>query len=382
MQRMNDETILTMALTRISGLSLRNALLLYRAVGSASEIFNNVSALQQHYPDIQPKALKVLDEGAASAIERAKEEGKFCADHDITCLTLNGTAYPTRLRQCDDAPLTLFYRGTGNLNAAHILSVVGTRRCTEYGKDLCRNITSELANLMPDTLVVSGLAYGIDIHAHRGALDSGLETVAVLAHGLDRIYPVSHRDTAKRIVGHGGLLTEYMTGTTPDKGNFVRRNRIVAGICDACIVVESAQKGGALITARLAFDYDRQVFACPGRVSDMYSEGCNELIRRQTATPLLRVQDLLDELGWMTAQERQQALEQPRQAELFPILSSEELAIVNVLRGTDGMQINRLAQQLGCPVQKASSLLFEMEMKDIVKPLPGGVYRLLGNLKG
>ena len=372
-----QETLYTMALTRIRGLSLRNALTLYRAVGGATAIFNELPRLRKRFPEFRTKLLTALERGTADALVRAENEMRFCETHAVKVLCLNDAAYPARLRECDDAPLCLYYRGTADLNAAHVVSIVGTRRCTEYGKDLCRRLTSDLAALCPDTLVISGLAYGIDIHAHRGALDNGLPTVAILAHGLDRIYPGCHRDTAKTMLERGGLVTEYPTGTRPDKGNFVCRNRIVAGLCDACIVVESARKGGSIITARLAFDYNRQVYACPGRLNDEFSQGCNSIIHDTSARLLSSVDDFVKDMGWYSEEKFRQVRRRGVQTELFPQLGLEEQAIADFLRGTDGQQINNIAQALSMPVQQVSSLIFQMEMSGLIKRLPGSVYGLV-----
>lgn len=184
------------------------------------------------------------------------------------------------MRECDDAPLALFYRGNADLNTLHIINIVGTRHATPYGQDICTRFLADLSALYPDTLIVSGLAYGIDIHAHRAALQNHFKTIGVLAHGLDRIYPAEHRKTAVSMLEQGGLLTEFTSGTNPDRQNFVKRNRIVAGMSDATVVIESAAKGGALITAELAESYHRDCFAFPGRCNDEYSIGCNNLIRK------------------------------------------------------------------------------------------------------
>jgi len=376
---MSDERLFTMALTKVKGLSLHNALILYRAVGNATDVFNGLSTLKEKIPLVNSKLFEILDVGFSDALRRAAAELEFCNSEGVEILCLNDSKYPNRLRECNDAPLVLYYRGNADLNAVHMVSMVGTRRCTEYGKDLCLRLTKDFARLCPDTIVVSGLAYGIDIYSHRGALEMGLSTVAVLAHGLDKVYPYVHRDTAKKMIEQGGLLTEYMTGTNPDKGNFVCRNRIVAGLSDACIVVESPHKGGAIITARLAFDYNRQVFACPGRVGDEYSEGCNELVHNNIASVLLSADDIVNTLNWITVQQRNEALKKPLQTELFPNLRELEQQIVNLLAHSDGMQVNVISQQLARPVHEISATLFELEMKGLVKLLPGGVYRLLRN---
>lgn len=229
--------------------------------------------------------------------------------------------------------------------------------------------------LCPDVLVISGLAYGIDINAHRSALDNGLATVGVLAHGLDRIYPSLHRKTAVDMLDRGGLLTEFLVGTTPDKHNFVSRNRIVAGMCDATIVIESAAKGGSLITAELAESYHRDCFAFPGRVTDEYSKGCNQLIRDNKASLLLSAEDFVQTMGWSSASCVEKTANVQR--DLFPDLSGEEQQIVDILAQRGNLQINTLVVETDIPVHKMNAILFELEMKGVVRVLAGGMYQLL-----
>lgn len=374
---MNQETLYTMALSRLHGLGLKHAHTLYESLGGATDVFKGLNALRERLPEAHNRVFEILEKGRDEALRQAEQEAVFCEKHNIKVLCLNDNSYPSRLRSCDDAPLCLYYRGTANLNNKQVVSIVGTRRCTEYGKDLCANITRDLARLCPGTIIVSGLAYGIDVNAHRGALTNGLPTIAVLAHGLDRIYPSAHRNDAKRMLANGGLLTEYPIGTRPDKGNFVRRNRIIAGMCDACIVVESARKGGSIITARLAFDYNRQVFACPGRMSDRFSEGCNQLIHSNTANIFASAEDFVHDMGWTTQQELDEAHRHGIQTELFPQLKPEEQAIIDQLKDSDGKQINQIAQEVGQTIQNVSSLLFGLELQGLVKPMAGGVYRLI-----
>ena len=293
---MQDEQIYTLALTRIYGLGLVGACNLIREMGSAGDIFRYRKELPERIPGVSEKLVQALD--CPEAFKRAEEELLFAERNNIQCITLNDEQYPARLRECEDAPLALFYRGNASLNALRVVSVVGTRHATPYGEEICRNFMEELAETCPDTLVVSGLAYGIDIHAHRAALQHKLPTVGVLAHGLDRIYPSAHRETAVKMMDNGGLLTEFMSGTNPDRQNFVKRNRIVAGMCDAVVVVESASKGGALITAELAESYHRDCFAFPGKVTDIYSAGCNQLIRNNRASLILSAEDFIQSMGW------------------------------------------------------------------------------------
>jgi DNA processing protein len=268
----------------------------------------------------------------------------------------------------------LYFCGNANLNSSRIINIIGDRHCTDYGRDICTHFISDLQRHLPDTLVVSGLAYGIDINAHRAALSSGMPTVGVLAHGLDRIYPSVHRSTAANMVQQGGLLTEYMSQTTPDKLNFVRRNRIVAGMCDATIIVESAAKGGALITAELAESYHRDVFAFPGRVSDQYSEGCNHLIKSNRATLIQTADDFLTAMGWESKSDSHSA---PLQQELFPALTDEETLIVQTLQNVDGKAINQIVVETGLPFSRVSPLMFELELKGVVRVLGGARYKLI-----
>ncbi len=372
MSGLPPEAVCAMALTRVRSLSFTAVSQLYRAAGSATRLFECRSDLRALFPDVHPRAVTAL-QNVDEALHRAETEWNFCQQKGIDVYCLHDEGYPARLRECPDAPIVLYYKGKPCLSAVHMVAVVGTRHVTEQGKDLCLRFCEELAEAAPGTVIVSGLAYGVDIQAHRGALSAGLPTVAVLAHGFDRMYPSSHRATAAAMLDSGGLVTEYMTGTVPDKGNFVRRNRVVAGLVDACVVVESARKGGALITARLANDYAREVFAFPGRVSDPYSEGCNRLIAEQGAQLLTGGKDLAVRMGW--AKEGAEGL--PVQRELFPELTPEETAVCNLLRGTDGLPLNLLAVRSGMPVQHVGAILFDLEMRGIVRAMPGNCFRLL-----
>ena len=369
-----EEHLLTLALTRIRGLSQPMALSLYRELGSAKAVFdllNNKESIPQQIP---PKIIGMLRDGYADALKRAEEEVKFCEKGNIRILALNDEDYPARLKETADPPLALFFLGNANLNAPRIISIVGTRKITEYGKSICQNFLPELKRTNPDTLIVSGLAYGVDIHAHRASLESNLPTVGILAHGLDMIYPSLHRDTARKMLAQGGLLTEYFSGTKPDKGNFVRRNRIVAGMSEATVVIESADRGGALITANIARDYDREVFAFPGRINDPYSAGCNKLIADQKAALITCAKDMTMALNWPDTSSAQQ----PRELSLFPEFTDEEARVCLALKGSmEGVHINKLVVDLNIPVGNLTALLFELEMKGVVKPLVGGRYKLL-----
>ena len=370
-----QETLYLMALTQVPSLSLTNLHLLIDELGSASAIYENRKDLKQVLPSASKKFLDGMGD-FCSFLARAEEELEFCRKGKIECLGINDEAYPERLRGCSDAPVLLYYRGTTNLNSRHIVSMVGTRQITNYGKDLCNSFIQDLKRLCPDAIVVSGLAYGVDVNCHRAALEEGLETVGVLAHGLDQIYPRLHRETAKQMVSQGGLLTEFMSGTPIDKRFFVQRNRIVAGLSDAVIVVESATKGGSLITADIALSYDRQVWAFPGRIYDSHSSGCNKLIFSNCATLLTGAEDFCLAMGWTDDIQHKKQLSEGIQQELFADFSEEEQTVLKALAKDDSKQINVLSVETNIPVGQLSSLLFSLEMKGAVQMLVGGKYKI------
>lgn len=370
---MNGESLYALALSLTFRHSPANALQVWQLAGSGKAVWESRNDIRALIPQATDKLAAALH-GMDAAMATAERELEFAASHGISVLAYSDNNYPARLKSCCDAPLVLFHKGNANLNARRIISVVGTRHCTEYGKKICEDLTRGLSSLAPGTLVVSGLAYGVDIHAHRGALDAHLPTVAVLAHGLDRIYPTLHRDTAMSMTANGGLLTEFPSGTNPDKQNFIRRNRIIAGLADVTVVVESAAKGGGLITASIAASYNREVCAFPGRVSDQYSEGCNRLIQNSKATLITSADDLVKAMKWDSAANPSGI--RPVELELFPTLSPEEQKISDCLENSDGKQINLLTAETGIPVQQLMSMLFEMEMRGIVKSLNGARYKL------
>ena len=370
---MNQEEIYyTIALTRLMGISQQQALYLNRTLGSGSAVYEHRNDIGDAVPDSSPRlreALRHWDD----ALQRAAAEMEFINKGGIRALTLHDTDYPQRLRECPDAPVIVYYKGSADLNQRYILDIVGTRHCTTYGQDMVRRFVNELRQLCPQVLIVSGLAYGIDICAHRNALQMGFETVGVMAHGLDQIYPSQHRDTAVEMVKRGGLLTEYTSQTQPLANNFRQRNRIVAGMSDATILVESAYKGGGLITCRVAQEYGREVFAFPGAVGMAYSEGCNKLIRDNTAALITSAADFIDSIGWQTIQQKSEAVER----QLFPDLTADEQRVVSVLQHTNDLQLNIISTKSNIPIGQLTALLFSLEMKGVVKPLAGGTYHLL-----
>ncbi|MBR1415129.1 MAG: DNA-processing protein DprA [Prevotella sp.] len=374
---MNQEEIrYGIALSRMTGFSSATALHLYRELGSAQAVYEHRTDIGDVVDDCTPRlveSLKNWDE----ALQRADTELQFMEKYAVKALVLDDEAYPVRLRECPDAPLIIYYKGSADLNPQHIVSIVGTRHCTSYGQDLVRRFVSELKTLCPQVLIVSGLAYGVDICAHREALGAGMETVAVLAHGLEKIYPPLHRDTAAQMVEQGGLLTEYMSYAHMDKGNFVRRNRIVAGMADATILVESAAKGGGLITARIAQDYNRGVFAFPGAVGAKYSEGCNNLIRDNGAGLITSATDFVAAMGWKTEAQLEQAKSDGIERSLFPDLTAEEQVVVKILDEIGDLQQNILSVKANIPIGQLTAILFQLEMKGVVRPMAGGNYHLL-----
>ncbi|MBR5082979.1 MAG: DNA-processing protein DprA [Prevotella sp.] len=374
---MNEKEILNcMILARLNYYSLAAIKRLYLEAGSATTVVENRNNILDIIPDATPKFVEILRDCEVMR-PRAEEEMEFIQKNGIQALVFSDPHYPSRLRECDDAPLILYYKGTADLNHKRVINIVGTRRCTLYGQDAIRHFITDLRQLLPQVLVVSGLAYGVDICAHRNALEQGLETVGVLAHGLDTLYPNAHRATAREMLQRGGLLTEFMSRTNADKINFVRRNRIVAGISDACILVESAAHGGGLITAEISRGYDREVFAFPGRVGDAYSEGCNNLIRDNGAMLFTDAAAFVKTMGWehdsTLAQAMNNGIEQP----VFPDLSAEEQRVVDTLRRNNDLHINMLATQSGLSLSQLTALLFELEMKGFVKGLAGGAYHLM-----
>lgn len=371
-----QEIINTIALTRINYFHLTGMLQLYRRLGSATAVIEHRRNIRDVLPDASPKlvqSLQQLDE----PLHRAEIELQWDLENGVMPLCMNDENYPQRLRQCDDAPLMLFYKGNINLNQRRVICVVGTRRNTVYGEDLIRRFMRELRQLCPQLLVISGLAYGVDIIAHRQALQNGYPTVGVLAHGVDYLYPARHKQTADEMVKKGGLLTEFLTQTNADKVNFVRRNRIVAGISDACVVVESAAHGGGLITASLARTYNREVFAFPGNVGSQYSEGCNNLIRDNVAGLISNADDFVKSMNWDDDVKLQRAQQIGIERQLFPDLSTEERRVVSALKKHNDLQINMLSVQADIPIAHLTAILFSLEMKGVLKALPGGMYHLL-----
>ena len=362
----DEEQISRIALKMVPmvGDSLARNLISY--CGSAESVFKEKKS----------KLLKIPGIGEAIAgnltsfknFGKAEEELAFTYKHKIKICFYADEHYPRRLKQLSDAPFLFYYRGTADLKHDKIVSIVGTREATEYGKNFCQRFIEDL--VPHKVLIISGLAYGIDIAAHKASLKNELPTIGVLAHGLDKIYPSAHKNTAVKMLDNGGLLSEYMSGTQPDREHFPDRNRIVAGMSDAVVVVEAAIKGGALITAEYGNSYNRDVFALPGRSNDAYSAGCNRLIKTNKATLLETADDLMYYMGW----EQKKPQRKSGQATLLLDLSPPEKLILEILSTAERLHIDELSQACVLPNSELALLLLNLEFNGIIKSLPGNYF--------
>ena len=335
--------------------------------GSAEAVFSEKKAALEKIPGIgESNAKAVLTQ---TVFNRVEEEIKFIEKNKITPLFYLDKEYPKRLTHCEDSPVMLYFKGKANLNSEKVISIVGTREATDYGKQLCEKLIADLAHYNP--IIVSGLAYGIDVCAHKAAMDNNLTTVCGLGHGLDKIYPAIHKSVAEKMLENGGWLSDFTSGVAPDRENFPRRNRIVAGMSDATIVVESKAGGGSLITADIANSYNRDVFAFPGRVNDECSLGCNNLIKQNKAALIQSAADLIYILGW-----EQKVKNAPIQKQLFIELKPDEEILVNLLKEKENVCVDDICLFAKMPMSKVSSILLTLEFSGIVKSLPGKRYRL------
>ncbi len=367
---MKNKPLYQIALTQIKGVGVAHARELVRAMGSEEAVFKGDARRLEAIPRISRRLIQEIRN--PDVLRRAEKELAFVDKNQLKLLFFTDDLYPRRLANCIDAPILLYAKGNTDFNHEKTISIVGTRNSTRYGEGFCKDFISEIAASFPDVQIVSGLAYGIDICAHRAALQNGLSTVAVLAHGLDRVYPRPHRQTAIDMLDNGALITEFPSDTNPDRHNFVKRNRIVAGMSDAVIVIESPKKGGSLITADIANSYFREVFALPGRVGDKISDGCNRLISDNKAVLLQSTESFITHMGWVLSEKQ----DEPRQTQLFTDLSEEELAVVGLLSHAGTMQVNMMSIELNIPVSELFMILLELEMKALVEALPGGMYGL------
>lgn len=358
------------ALTKIKGIGPKTSRTLLAYCGSVEEIFRSSKKQLLQIPGIGNTIADTIH--AKKYLKEAQDELDFIQKHSIQLLWIEDDTYPKRLRNCEDAPILLYYKGTAALNHQRTISIVGTRNATSYGKKIVEDFIKDLKEL--DVQVISGLAYGIDIQAHRHALKNSIETIGVLGHGLDRIYPSSHREIACKMLEHGGLLTEFASETNPDRSNFPMRNRIIAGLSDVTIVVEAAQKGGALITAEIANSYNRDVCAFPGGIDQEYSAGCNYLIKTNRAHLIRNASDLCYLMNWEAKDENTSN----KQLKLLTDdLSKDEVKVVNYIKDQQQASIDDISLHCDWPQSKLAIILLEMEMKGLLLSLPGKIYRLI-----
>ena len=365
---MTSDLLYRIALTLVPQIGDVHAKALINVYGDAQSVFKARKKELEHIDGIGTTRAKSIKE--FSNFTLAEEEIRFIEKYKISPLFITDKDYPQRLLNCYDSPVLLYYRGNADLNHSRIISLVGTRNHSEYGRSVCEKLIEELKE--ENILIVSGLAFGIDTISHRAALKNNLQTVGVLAHGLDMIYPSQNKSLAKQMTAQGGLLTEFPSNTNPDKQNFPRRNRIVAGICDAVVVIESGKKGGSLITAELGNSYNKDVFAIPGRTTDSKSEGCNYLVKTNKASLMTNTEDLLEMMNW-------KAIPKPsvkKQRELFIEFPPDERIIVDILQQQGSIQIDELYLKSGLSSSAMASALLMLEMNGVVMALPGKIYRL------
>ncbi len=363
-----EQLLCRIALTLIKGVGSVLARQLLHFMGSPEAIFADRSELARKLPRASHRLIDAVF--APAVMERARRELEQIRAKGLQTYFITDENYPPLLKECVDAPILFYYKGNADLSPARALSVVGTRNITAYGRSATERIIADLAHAIPDLLIVSGLAYGVDVTAHKAALANGLPTVGVLAHGLDRIYPSSHRSVATEMLAHGGLLTDYPTGTEPERFNFVGRNRIVAGLSHATLVIESAAKGGSLITAELASDYNRDVLALPGRATDSRSAGCNTLIREQKAALVTSAEDILSLLSWSSTAEAQS------QTLAFEPDNWPDTPVAKLLLHAQSISVDELTRETGLSINDVSAQLFDMELDGLIRSLPGGMYTI------
>ncbi len=364
---MKNDLLYQIALTQINLIGCVQAKKLIEHFGSAEAIFKapkKILSAIDGIGDVKANYIKNFID-----FNDAEKEIKFIEKHNIQALFITDDNYPKRLLHCYDAPTLLYYKGKANLNQPKIISIIGTRTNSSYGKEITESIIQNAQQ--HNTLIVSGLAYGIDAIAHKAAIQNKLPTVGVLAHGLDVLYPAQNKALAKdMIVNEGGLLTEFMQNTKPDKHNFPKRNRIVAGMCDAIIVVETAAKGGSMITAEIAYTYNKDLYAVPGKTTDTKSAGCNKLIQQNKAVIYTNAQDLFSDIGW-----EKQAVKAPTQKALFIELSENEQLIYNIISSKATVHVDEIYLQSGLSSSTVAACILNLELQNIIIGLPGKVFK-------
>ena len=369
------ELLYLLALQKVEGVGDIVAKKLLTHCGNAETIFKTKSSQLSSIDGIGTVLLSKLKN--KTIFEKAEAELKFIINNEINVAFFQDDNYPDRLKHCIDGPLLLFTSGNIDFKTRKIISIVGTRQITSHGTEFCKKLIFDLAPLNP--IIVSGFAYGVDIVAHQAAIEHGLQTIGVVAHGLDQIYPGVHKKYVSKMEINGGFMTEFWSKTNPEKENFVKRNRIVAGMSEATIVIESAEKGGSLITANLANDYNRDVFAVPGRTSDKFSQGCNNLIKTQKANLLTSAADIVYILNWdlegIASNSRND--KKPVQKQLFVTLENDEQKIYDYLIKSGKEILDIIALECDFPIYKISGILLNMELKGVIRPLPGKLFEAI-----
>lgn len=364
-----SELYYTLALLQVEGVGDIVAKKLIHHCGSAEKVFDTKKNKLLAIDGIGEILLKKLS--GKHIFDTAQKELDFIEKENITFHSFLDDDYPERLKHCVDGPAVLFSAGNINLKAKRIISIVGTRNITSYGTEFCRKLIEDLAPLNP--IIVSGFAYGVDITAHQLAMENNLQTIGVLAHGLNQVYPKTHKKYVAKMEQNGGFITEFWSTSNPEKENFVKRNRIVAGMSEATIVIESADKGGSLITATLANDYNRDVFAVPGRITDKYSLGCNNLIKTQRAHLLSSAADLVYILNWEVGLKQSKSI----QKQLFIALEPMEQKVYDFLLKNGKEVMDLIALECELPIYQLSSILLTMELKGVIRPLPGKLFEAI-----
>lgn len=367
--RMTDQDLFyLLALQKVEGIGDIMAKKLISHCGNAEAVLKNKATQLAAIDGVGAVLLKNLK--SKSIFEKAEQELQFIKNNEIKAVSFQEAEYPDRLKHCIDGPVLLFTSGNIDLKNRKIISIVGTRQITSYGTEFCRKLIEDLAPL--DPIIVSGFAYGVDIVAHQTAMDHDLQTIGVVAHGLNQIYPKTHKKYVAKVEQNGGFMTEFWSTSNPEKENFVRRNRIVAGMSEATIVIESADRGGSLITANIANDYNRDVFAVPGRTSDKYSQGCNNLIKTQKANLLTSAADLIYILNWDIQKEVKTV-----QKQLFVSLDTDEQKVYDYLLKTGKELMDIIALHCDFPIYRISGMLLNMELKGVIRPLPGKLFEAI-----
>lgn len=363
-----SELFYILALQKVEGVGDIIAKKLMSHCGSAEAVFKTKTQQLAAIDGVGSSLLKNLKD--ETVFDKANKELEYIQNNNINVSFFQDENYPDKLKHCVDAPVLLFSAGNIDLKNRKIISIVGTRQITSYGTEFCKKLIEDLIPL--DPVIVSGFAYGVDIVAHQLAIENNLQTIGVLAHGLNQIYPKNHKKYMAKIEQNGGFMTEFWSSSNPDKENFVKRNRIVAGISEATIVIESAERGGSLITANMANDYNRDVFAVPGRVTDKYSTGCNNLIKTQKANVLTTAADLVYMLNWDIKEEPKAV-----QKQLFVSLDNDEQKIYDYLLKTGKELMDIIALECEFPIYRVSSILLNMELKGVIRPLPGKLFEAI-----